>query len=257
MSAPNHNNTTPAANPSTSSSVPKWGEAGFVAIEGARFGEDGFVPCGRPGHRGPRAAQQHTAEECLFGGSQRRATNRLPRRQTAHVALNRGRGHQINSSGHGRQDNRSGSGYGRQIDSRGYGRLRDLGSDPFGEMARGAAASAPSSSESYSQGIAAIAGLVNVFGQTQRTQLQSQQQQFESQMAQQNQPAHGLSHRGGRGGHRGRQGPSTDAQRNGVKKNKKRGADNHCQPKFRKDNNGPGGNGSASAGAGAGAPASV
>ena len=43
----------------------------------------------------------------------------------------------------------------------------------------------------------------------------------------------------------------------GVKKNKKRGADNHWQPKFRKDNNGPGGNGSAGPGAGAGAPASV
>jgi hypothetical protein len=91
MSAPSANNTTPtvpAANPSTSPSVLKWGEPGFVAIDGAGAGEDGFVPCGRPGHAHSRANLQHTADECRFGGNSRpAATNQQTRRSRAYRLL--------------------------------------------------------------------------------------------------------------------------------------------------------------------------
>jgi hypothetical protein len=68
------------------------------------------------------------------------------------------------------------------------------------------------------------------------------QQQLDAQQSQQ-QPSSARSRRGRP------QDSSTDAQRNGVKKNQKRGARKYWQPITRKDDsNGSGGNGSAGAG---------
>jgi hypothetical protein len=107
MSAPNANNTAPAApaaNPSSSSSVPKWGEPGFIAVDGARFGEDGFVPCGRLGHSRPRADLHHTAHDCVLGGPIS-ATNRVHRTRPARGTSypSRGRSRQHNFAGSGQQ----------------------------------------------------------------------------------------------------------------------------------------------------------
>ncbi|KAH0283516.1 hypothetical protein M436DRAFT_65668 [Aureobasidium namibiae CBS 147.97] len=130
MSAPNNNSTARAANSSISSSVPKWGEPGFVTVEGATFGEDGFVPCGRSGNRTPRANLHHTADECRFGDPLRSATDRVPRREAARGAStsDRGRSRQNVFSGSNYQNNSPGlgpsttfPGFGQQNNYPGYG----------------------------------------------------------------------------------------------------------------------------------------
>jgi hypothetical protein len=281
MSAPNANNTAPAANPSTSSSVPKWGEPGFVAVDGARYGEDGFVPCDKPHHRGPREGRTHTAEECIFGGRPHDPNRARQARQPA-----RGRGRQNNFHGSGQQHPFPGSGrpnnfsgsqqnsfpgllgqqnslaglLGQQNSLLGLGLQNNF--PGFGLQSSQVPESA--SQDPRRDSVAALAAIASnisdiIQGRDQQQllqlqlQLQQQQQQLALQSAalqqqldaqqSQQQPSSARSRRGRP------QDSSTDAQRNGVKKNQKRGARKYWQPITRKDdNNGPGGNGSAGAG---------
>jgi hypothetical protein len=245
MSAPNANNTAPAANPSTSSSVPKWGEPGFVAVDGARYGEDGFVPCGRPGHIHPRATLRHTADECASGGPSS-ATKGVRRGQPA-----RGRGRQNNFPGSGQQNIFS-SLLGQQtndpaLDSDAtYAAMASTFTTSFtnfanniSDMHRARRAQQEQQQQQQQQPSLSM----------QQLQLQNQNLQLQLQLAQQSQqqpPSPRPSRRGGR------QGPTSNAQRNGVKKNQKRGTRKHWQPITRKDdNNGSGGNGSAGTGSSA------
>jgi hypothetical protein len=200
--------------------VPKWGEPEFVAIDGARFGGDGFVPCGRPGHARSRANLQHTADECRFGGSYRpAATNQQTRRRPGHMASH---------SGRGRQNNPSGSGYGRQnnFPRHGHHQIPAMAAgngSSWQDLVLGVVGAGGGPSESLQQHALTLSAMVSL----------GQQQQ-------QQQPPSGPC----------RQTPSTDAQSNGIKKNQKRGARKQWPP--RKDhNNGPGG----SAGAGGAATA--
>jgi hypothetical protein len=266
MSTPNTNNTAPTANPSTSSSVPKWGEPGFVAVDGARYGEDGFVPCDKPHHRGPRERLTHTAQECIFGGRPH-DPNRARTRQARQPAP--GRGRQNNSFGSGRQNNVSGScrqnnfsGSGQQSSFPGLlGQQNNLP----GPGLQGSQVPGSASQDLRRDSVAALAAIASNISDIiqgrdsqQLLQLQLQMQQQQQQLALQGaalqgavlqqqldaqQPSSARSRRGRP------QDSSTDAQRNGVKKNQKRGARKYWQPVTRKDdNNGSDGNGSAGAG---------
>jgi hypothetical protein len=241
MSAHNTNNTAPTAptaNPSTSSSVPKWGEPGFVAVDGARYGEDGFVPCGRPGHSHPRATLRHTADECASGGPSS-ATNGVRRGQPA-----RGRSRQNNFPGSGQQNIFS-SLLGQQTNDSAPDSVAT-----YAAMASTFTTFANSISDMHRAGLAQQEQQQQQQQQPslsmQQLQLQNQNLQLQLQLAQQSQqqpPSPRPSRRGSR------QGPTSNAQRNGVKKNQKRGTRKHWQPITRKDdNNGSGSNGSAGAG---------
>jgi hypothetical protein len=253
MSAPNTNNTAPAAKPSTSSSVPKWGEPGFVAVDGARYGEDGFVPCGRPGHSGARAKIRHTADQCRRAIPRPSTTNRMVTRQPAYVPSYPALGYSYHQQqfGYRQQNNIPGTGqqypfpgYGPQTQTPGYGPQNHLlgygpqnhfpgygQPNPYSGFGQQQTSAPAISNASLYQGPATVATAEQ---QIRDLQLQLAQQQ------QQQQPPPGLPRR---------LGPSTAAQRNGVKKNQKRGARKQWQPFTRRDgNSGPGGNGSAGAG---------
>jgi hypothetical protein len=254
MSAPNANNIAPSAppaNPSASSSVPMWGEPGFVAVDGARLDENGFVPCGRPGHAGPRANLQHTADECRFGGPSRpSATNRVRNRQPA-----RGNSRQNNFAGSGQHNifpgtghHRNFPGYGPQVNFPGYGQQNSFSG--FGQQnthpgfghQQGPTFAVNGAGLPQGPAYAALTSIANNIADMVRAEqdLQQQIQHLLAQQQRQQKPPLGPPHR---------QSSSTAAQRNGVKKNQKQGARKHWQPHHRRDNNnGSGGNVSAGAG---------
>jgi hypothetical protein len=258
MSAPNRNNTAPAANP-----MPKWGEPGFVAVDGARYGEDGFAPCDKPHHRGPREGRTHTAEECIFGGRPH-DPNRVRTRQARQPARGRGRQNNFHGSGQqhpfpgsGRPNNFSGSQQnsfpgllgqqnslaallGQQNPLLGLGLQNNLpGFGLQGSQVPGSASQDP-----RRDSVAALAAIASNISDIIQGRDQQQLLQLQLQLQQQQQQLASARSRRGRP-----QDSSTDAQRNGVKKNQKRGATKYWQPITRKDdNNGPGGNGSAGAG---------